>query len=89
MGVNIAGAGEPATVMIRRFGFVEQVSAVVPAPLIGIALNLEFDDPATGGLTVPPPAILIEWVLPAEPDEEFTGAADPPVLEGVCAEGLL
>ncbi len=91
MGVKIAGAGEPATVSIRIVGFVEQVSAVFPDPLAGIAPSLEVVDSAIGGFTVPPPATLIEpepALFGAAGDEPPAAVDLPDVLEGDCAGDL-
>src|SRR4029453_17115849 len=84
MGVNTAGAGVPATFRMRMVGFAEQVSATLPAALAGILPNFEFADPASGGLIVAPPAVLIEPdpVAPVALDG-VVAADEPPADLGV------
>src|SRR4029077_19082742 len=87
--MNTAGAGVPATFRMRMVGFAEQVSATLAAALAGIFPNFEFADPASGGLMVAPPAMLIEPdpVAPVALDG-VVAADEPPADLGVVVVGV-
>src|SRR6476620_1243863 len=91
MGVKTAGAGDPATLRILMVGFVEHVIAMLPPMFCGMAPSFGFVDPATGGLTVPPPAILIDpapvWFVGRE--AELFVVCEPPPDLGVVVVGVL